>query len=114
MRLDDSDERVAGGGGDPAHVLLVPGDPDVSLVPPGRAPAVLDQPVRLASLLVHAVADGEHAVVQVLGAALLVAVDAAVVELEALVTSIDGDAAGTLDTAARGELLGCNVRDKPV
>ena len=104
MRLDDSDERVAGGGGDPAHVLLVPGDPDVSLVPPGGAPAVLDQPVRLASLLVHAVADGEHAVVQVLGAALLVAIDAAVVELEALVTSIDGDAAGTLDTAAHGKL----------
>ena len=52
--------------------------------------------------------------VQVLGAALLVAVHAAVVELEALVTSIDGDAAGTLDTAARGKLLGCNVRDKPV
>ena len=52
--------------------------------------------------------------VKVLWTAFLLSVDSLVVELEALVTSIDGDAAGTLDTAARGELLGCNVRDKPV
>ena len=36
---------VGGLGGDAAHVVLVPGDPDVSLVPPVRAPAVLHQPV---------------------------------------------------------------------
>ena len=37
--------RVAGLGGDAAHVVLVPGDPDVSLFTPGRAPAILHQPV---------------------------------------------------------------------
>ena len=36
---------VAGLGGDAAHVVLVPGDPDVALLPPARAPAVLHQPV---------------------------------------------------------------------
>ena len=39
---DQSDEGIAGGRGDAAHVLLVPGDLDVSLIPPGGAPAVLD------------------------------------------------------------------------
>ena len=36
---------VGGLGGDAAHVVLVPGDPDVSLLPPASAPAVLHQPV---------------------------------------------------------------------
>ena len=36
---------VGGLGGDAAHVVLVPGDPDITLLPPARAPAVLHQPV---------------------------------------------------------------------
>ena len=65
-------KRIRSRAGYAAHISLVPGDPDIALVSPGGAPAVLDQPVSLPGLVVHTVADSQHAVVQVLGAAFFV------------------------------------------
>ena len=70
------DERVGGGGGDAALVLPVPGHLDVAPVAPRLAPRVLDEEVA------GAVADGEHAVVERLRAAVGLVVDAVRVELE--------------------------------
>ena len=95
-------EGVAGSRGHSAHVLLVPGNLDVALVSPGGAPAVLDEPVSLARLLVNTVADSQHAVVKVLRAALLVPVHATVVKLETLVAGINGDADGALNRSLVG------------
>ena len=53
---------VAGLGGYAAHVVLVPGDPDVSLLAPGGAPAVPHDPE--VHPVLGAVADQLHAVVQ--------------------------------------------------
>ena len=70
------DERVGGGGGDAALVLPVPGHLDVAAVAPRFAPRVLDEEVA------GAVADGEHAVVERLRAAVGLVVDAVGVELQ--------------------------------
>ena len=91
-----SDKRIAGGGGDAAHVVLVPGDLHIAVVAPGGAPAVLHQPVGGAGVLVDAVADSQDTVVEVFGAALLVPVDALAVELERLVAGVDGYTARAL------------------
>ena len=92
-----SDKRIAGGGGNAAHVVLVPGDLHIAVVAPGGAPAVLHQPVGGAGVLIHAVADSQDTVVEVFGAAFLVPVDALAVELERLVAGIDGNTARTLN-----------------
>ena len=42
-----SGSGVAGGPGDAARVVLVPGHLDVALLAPGHAPAVLHEPVAL-------------------------------------------------------------------
>ena len=91
-----SDKRIAGGGGDAAHVVLVPGDLHIAVVAPGGAPAVLHQPVGGAGVLIDAVADSQDTVVEVFGAALLVPVDALAVELERLVAGVDGYTARAL------------------
>ncbi len=96
------DKRVGGGGGDSAAVVLVLEHLDVSVVSPGLAPGVLDQPVVLPALLVGAVSDGQHAVVQLLGVAPGVGVHAVGVELEALPGGIDSDR----DGANGGHCLG--------
>ena len=88
----DLHEGVAGGRGHSAHVLLVPGHLDVAAVSPGGAPAVLDEPVGLARLIINSVTDSQDTVVEVLWAALLIPVYAAVVELETLVAGINSDA----------------------
>lgn len=92
-----SDKRIAGGGGNAAHVVLVPGDLHIAVVAPGGAPAVLHQPVGGAGVLIDAVADSQDTVVEVFGAAFLVPVDALAVELERLVAGIDGNTARTLN-----------------
>ena len=83
------DKRITGSSGHPAHVLLVPGDLDVALFAPGRAPAVLNQPVGGAGLLLDAITDGKNAMIEVVWAALLVPVHAFAVELERLVAGVD-------------------------
>ena len=90
------DKRITGSRGHPTHVLLVPGDLDVALLAPGRAPAVLDQPVGGAGLLLDAITDGKDAMIEVVGAALLVPVHALAVELERLVAGVDGYTARAL------------------
>ena len=92
----DLDERVAGSAGHAAHVLLVPGHLDEAPVSPAGSPAILDQPVRLSRVRVHPVPHGQDPVVEVLRAALWLAVHPGVVELEALVAGINGNAAGSL------------------
>merc|ERR1719206_1384901 len=87
-----SDKRIAGGGGDAAHVVLVPGDLHIAVVAPGGVP----QPVGGAGVLIDAVADSQNTVVEVFGAAFLIPVDALAVELERLVAGIDGNTARTL------------------
>ena len=79
---------VGGLGGDAAHVVLVPGDPDVSLLPPARAPAVLHLPVVLAVL--RAVAHHQHRVVHSVGVAVRRGVDSRVRDpLEAVVACVN-------------------------
>ena len=90
------DEREAGSRGHPTHVVLVPGDPHISALAPARAPAVLDQPVGGAGLLLDAITDGKDAMIEVVGAALLVPVHALAVELERLVAGVDGYTARAL------------------
>ena len=92
----DLDERVAGSAGHATHVVLVPGHLDEASVSPAGAPAVLDEPVSLARVSIYSVADSQDAVVEVLWAALRLPVDPGVVELETLVTGVNGHTAGTL------------------
>ena len=51
--------------GHSTHVVVIPPHPDVSLLPPGGCPAVLDQPVVLVSVRVSPVPHHQHRVVQV-------------------------------------------------
>lgn len=60
---------------------------------PGGAPRVLYDPIILSTL--HAVADGQHTVIELRGAAAWLIVDALGVELEALVRRVDGHRHGT-------------------
>ena len=91
-----SHKRIAGGGGDAAHVVLVPGDLHIAVVAPGGAPAVLHQPVGGAGLLLDAITDGKDAMIEVVWAALLVPVHSLAVELERLVAGVDGYTARAL------------------
>ena len=88
------DRRVDAVGGDATHVIGVPGHLEEAGLAPAGAPRVLDDPV--VSVGLGAVADGQHAVVQLvdLRAAVGVGVDAARVELEVVVGRVHADSDG--------------------
>ena len=80
-------------GGHSTHVVVIPPHPDVSLLPPGGAPAVLDQPVVLVGVGVSPVPHHQHRVVQVpvTVAALGLVVHPGAVELEAVLAGVNSD-----------------------
>ena len=88
---------VRGSSGNTALVALVAGHHDVALVTPAGSPRVLDNPVVLARLV--AIANSQDTMVQVLGGAHRLIVDALLVELERVVAGInsDGDGANSAD-----------------
>jgi len=88
-----SDDGVGGLGGEATHVVVALGQPEVSLLPPHLAPAVLDDPVVLTAL--RAVADSEHSVIELGGGAAGLLVDAALLQLERLVASVHGNGDGS-------------------
>ena len=92
IAISNSNKRDAGPGGHSAHVVFVPPHLDVALVSPVGAPAVLHQPVVVVGDRVIAEAHCQHSVVKVRGAAAGLIVDAVIVELEAVIAGVDGDA----------------------
>merc|ERR1719422_3025908 len=92
MAVGCSDDGVRRLRGEAAHVVLALGQPEIALLSPHLAPAVLDDPVVLA--FVRPVADGQHAVVKLGGRASRLGVHAALVQLERLVASIHGNGDG--------------------
>ena len=87
-----SHQWVGSAGSNSALVVLVPGHLDVAVQTPLVGPGVLDQPV--VALLLGAVADDQDAVIETLGIALGLVVDAVRVKLEALVAGVDGNGHG--------------------
>ena len=80
-------------GGHSTHVVVIPPHPDVSLLPPGGAPAVLDQPVVLVGVGVSPVPHHQRRVVHVpvTVAALGLVVNPGFVELEAVLAGVNSD-----------------------
>lgn len=89
-RLSVSDEGVTGRRSDAAHIISVARHHDVSLETPRFAPAVLYQPIIFAALS-DAVSHNEDPVVKLLGVAIRLVIDAALVQLEALVAGINSN-----------------------
>ena len=87
------DDRIAGLGSDATGVLLIPRHLDVSLLSPGGAPAVLNQPVVL--VLLRAVAHHQNTVVQVGTVALVVVVNPRLVEVEGRTAGVNTNRDGT-------------------
>lgn len=82
-------QRVTGGGGDAAVIVSVASHLDVALVSPGGTPRVLHQPIVL-TVLIGTETHGQHSMVQLLGAAVLVKVDALRIELERFLGCVNG------------------------
>lgn len=87
--LNILDERVASGRRNATMIITITGHVHIAFVAPRGAPRVLDDVVVFV-FGVDAVADGQHTVIQFLGAALWLVVHALRVELEGLVRCVDG------------------------
>ena len=96
-------------GGNATVVVAVSGDSDVSRFTPALSPRVLDEPI-VSVLGISAVSDKEDSMVELFRRAFFLVVDSGSVELEASVTSIDGDRDRSLSGDSNLELFFISFR----
>jgi len=90
---DDLANRESSHGGNTAHVAVVTGHEDVSVLSPSGSPRVLDDPIGL--VVEGSPSDSQHSVVQLRSRAVGIRVDTRGVELERGLRSVDGDGGGS-------------------